>query len=187
MAVSGPGAIDPAPGQGRNTVEDGRARLFCFALQRRRSRRRKKAGAGRCGWRSRRSRPRSHPTHRDRTGRTDDAKPEGALPGPRHPSHSRETSTSTPSSAHTVLSVRIPPSPFRNVFRNAMLHRRIAKAADGCVTNDLRDRQSQYLDRRHHWGGSRPHAAVAEPGHDGLAPGISRHATAAFPVNHHHC
>jgi len=50
MAVSGPEAIDPAPGQGRNAVEGGRARLFCFAMQRRRSRRRKKAGTGRCGW-----------------------------------------------------------------------------------------------------------------------------------------
>ncbi len=61
MTVKGPEAIDPAPTgvpvalaqwggpQGRNEVEGGRQRLFCLAMQRRRSRRRKMAGAGRCG------------------------------------------------------------------------------------------------------------------------------------------
>jgi hypothetical protein len=61
MTVKRPEAIDPAPTgvplrlrngvvlRAGTSVEGGRKRLFCLAMQRRRSRRRKIAAAGRCG------------------------------------------------------------------------------------------------------------------------------------------
>jgi len=46
MAIVGPGGDRPAPLAAEAAAEDGGARLFCFALQSRR--RRKKAGRRRC-------------------------------------------------------------------------------------------------------------------------------------------
>lgn len=194
MAVSGPGAIEPAPtgvpvalaqwggSWGRNAVEGGRSRLFCFALQRRRSRRRKKAGTGRCGWAIE---TRSSPGHAQsietawgatvtQTGRSPNGPFIAGVQGVRRPRQHRR-----PCSA---LSAPILPGPFRQRLQpRHAAPPRIARVGDGCATNDLRDRQSRHLRQRHPSSFKPPHSVVPAPRRDRLTLEIGSQPSQAAP------